>query len=37
MHMKRIDSCIKTRALTRYCFCEISGEEGVMDDVKRDN
>ena len=28
-------TCIKTRVLTPCC-CEGSGEEGVMEDVKRD-
>ena len=30
-----MDTCIKTRVLTRCCFAG-SGEEGVMEDVKRD-
>ena len=30
-----MDICIKTRVLTPCC-CAGSGEEGVMDDVKRD-
>ena len=30
-----MDTCIKTRVLTRCC-CEGSGEEGVMEDVKID-
>ena len=35
MYMKLMDTCIKTRVLTG-CFCAGSGEEGVMEDVKRD-
>ena len=31
-----MDTCIKTRVLTGCC-CAGSGEEGVMEDVKRDN
>ena len=34
MYIKWMDTCIKTRVLTR-CFCASSGEEGVMEDVKR--
>ena len=30
-----MDTCIKTRVLT-ICCCEGSGEEDVMEDVKRD-
>ena len=30
-----MDKCIKTRVLTS-CHCAGSGEEGVMEDVKRD-
>ena len=33
--MKWIDTCIKTGVLTSCC-CAGSGEEGVMEDVKRD-
>ena len=33
--MKWMDTCIKTKVLT-YCCCAGSGEEGVMEDVKRD-
>ena len=35
MHTKWMNTCIKTKVLTD-CFCEGSGEEGVMEDVKRD-
>ena len=35
MYIKWMDTCIKTRVLTRCC-CACSGEEGVMEDVKRD-
>ena len=35
MYMKWMDTCTKTRILTR-CYCAGSGEEGVMEDVKRD-
>ena len=35
MYIKWMDKCIKTRVLTNCC-CEGSGQEGVMDDVKRD-
>ena len=35
MHIKWMDKCIKTKVLTS-CFCAGSGEEGVMEDVKRD-
>ena len=35
MYIKWMDTCIKTRVLTRFC-CAGSGEEGVMEDVKRD-
>ena len=35
MHIKWMDTCIKTRVLTSCCFAG-SGEEGVMEDVKRD-
>ena len=35
MNIKWMDTCIKTRVLTRCC-CAGSGEEGVMEDVKRD-
>ena len=31
-----MDTCIKTRVLTSCC-CAGSGEEGVMEDVKREN
>ena len=33
--MKWMDTCLKTRVLT-ICCCAGSGEEGVMEDVKRD-
>ena len=33
MYIKLMDTCIKTRVLTRCC-CAGSGEEGVMEDVK---
>ena len=36
MYIKWMDTCIKTRVLTRCC-CAGSGEEGVMEDVKRDH
>ena len=35
MYIKWMDTCIKTRVLTRCC-CAGSGEEGVMEDVKID-
>ena len=35
MYIKWKDTCIKTRVLTRCC-CAGSGEEGVMENVKRD-
>ena len=35
MYIKWMDISIKTRVLTNCC-CEGSGEEGVMEDVKRD-
>ena len=35
MYIKRMDTCIKTRVLTSCC-CADSGDEGVMEDVKRD-
>ena len=35
MHIKWMDTCIKARVLTDCC-CASSGEEGVMEDVKRD-
>ena len=35
MHIKWIGTCIKTRVLTFSC-CAGSGEEGVMEDVKKD-
>ena len=35
MYIKWMDTCIKTKVLTRCC-CASSGEEGVMEDVKRD-
>ena len=35
MHIKWMDTCIKTRVLTACC-CTGIGEEGVMEDVKRD-
>ena len=34
MHIKWMDTCIKTRVLTACCVH--SGEEDVMEDVKRD-
>ena len=34
-YIKWMDTCIKTRVLT-VCCCAGSGEEGVMEDVKRD-
>ena len=46
MYMKWMETCIKTRVLTSVvvqvvvkkvsCCCAGSGEEGVMEDVKRD-
>ena len=35
MHIKWMDTFIKTRVLTDCC-CAGGGEEGVMEDVKRD-
>ena len=35
MYIKWMDTFIKTRVLTSRC-CASSGEEGVMEDVKRD-
>ena len=35
MYIKWMDTCIKTRVLTTCCWAD-SGEEGVMEDVKRD-
>ena len=35
VHIKWIDTCIKTRVLTSCC-CVGSGEEGVMEDAKRE-
>ena len=35
MYIKWMNTCIKTRVLTSCC-CAGSGEEGVMEDVKRD-
>ena len=35
MYINWMDTCIKTIVLTRF-FCAGSGEEGVMEDVKRD-
>ena len=35
MYIKWMGTCIKTRVLTRCC-CAGNGEEGVMEDVKRD-
>ena len=35
MNIKWMDTCIKIRVLTR-CYCAGSGEERVMEDVKRD-
>ena len=35
MYKKWMDTCIKTRVLTD-CYCAGSGEEGVMEDVKRE-
>ena len=35
MHIKWMDTCIKTGVLT-VCCCAGSGEEVVMEDVKRD-
>ena len=35
MYIKWMDTCIKTRMLTGCC-CAGSGEESVMEDVKRD-
>ena len=36
MYIKWMDTCIKTIVLTGCCFAG-SGEEGVMEDVRRDN
>ena len=35
MYIKWMETCIKTRVLTSCC-CAGSGEEGDMEDVKRD-
>ena len=35
VHIKWIDTCIKSRVLTPCC-CAGSGEEGVVEDVKID-
>ena len=35
MYIKWMEKCIKTRVLTS-CFFAGSGEDGVMEDVKRD-
>ena len=35
MYIKWMDPCIKPRVLT-FCCCAGSGEEGVMEDVKRE-
>ena len=35
MYIKLMDPCIKMRVLT-LCCCAGSGEEGVMEDIKRD-
>ena len=35
MYMNLMDTRIKKRALTSCC-CRVSGEEGVMEDVKRE-
>ena len=35
MYIKWMDTCKKTRVLTSCCFAG-SGEESVMEDVKRD-
>ena len=35
MYIKLMDTWIKTRVLT-ICCCAGSGEEGVMEDLKRD-
>ena len=35
MYKNWTDTCIKTRVLT-HCCCAGSGEEGVMEDVKRE-
>ena len=35
MYIKWMDTCIKTRVLTGCC-CAGGGEEGVMEDGKRD-
>ena len=35
VYIKWMNKCIKTRVLTSSC-CAGSGEEGVMEDVKRD-
>ena len=35
MYIHKLDGHKKTRVLT-YCFCAGSGEEGVIEDVKRD-
>ena len=35
MYIKWTDTSINTRVLTRCC-CVGSGEEGIMEDVKRD-
>ena len=35
VYIKRMETCIKKRVLTSCC-CAGSGEEGVMENVKRD-
>ena len=35
MYIKWMNTCIKIRELTDCC-CEGNGEEGVMEDVKRE-
>ena len=35
MYIRWMETCIKTRVLTGCC-CAGSGEEGVMEEVKRD-
>ena len=36
MYIKWMDTCIKRRVKLTSCCCAGSGEEGVMEDVKRD-
>ena len=36
MYIKWMDICIKKRVKLTSCCCAGSGEEGVMEDVKRD-